>query len=58
MVASAGIRRSSGMEFWVGIGVLIGSPILFPYRRIVQDTQAVSWSEDPKRPPIRRGSPS
>ncbi|MBV8220187.1 MAG: hypothetical protein JO325_17100, partial [Solirubrobacterales bacterium] len=32
-------------DFWIGIGVLIGSLVLFFYRRIVQDKEAVHWSE-------------
>ena len=32
-------------DFWIGIGVLVGSLLLFFYRRIVQDRESVHWSE-------------
>jgi amino acid transporter len=32
-------------DFWIGVGVLIGSLILFFYRRVVQDKESVHWSE-------------
>jgi amino acid transporter len=32
-------------DFAIGIGVLVGSLILFFYRRIVQDGESVHWSE-------------
>ena len=32
-------------DFWIGIGVLVGSLVLFFWRRIVQDKEAVHWSE-------------
>jgi amino acid transporter len=32
-------------DFWIGIAVLIGSLILFVYRRVVQDGESVHWSE-------------
>jgi amino acid transporter len=32
-------------DFWIGVGVLIASLVLFFYRRIVQDKESVHWSE-------------
>jgi amino acid transporter len=32
-------------DFWIGIGVLIGSLVLFFIRRVFQDGEAVHWSE-------------
>jgi amino acid transporter len=32
-------------DFWIGVGVLVGSLLLFFYRRIVQDKEAIHWSE-------------
>jgi amino acid transporter len=32
-------------DFWIGIGVLVGSLVLFFWRRIVQDGEGVHWSE-------------
>ena len=32
-------------DFWIGIGVLVGSLILFFIRRVVQDGESVHWSE-------------
>ena len=32
-------------DFWIGIGVLVGSLVLFFYRRVVQDKESVHWSE-------------
>jgi amino acid transporter len=32
-------------DFWIGIGVLVGSLLLFFYRRIVQDGESVHWKE-------------
>jgi amino acid transporter len=33
-------------DFWIGVGVLIGSLVLFVYRRVVQDKEAVHMRED------------
>ena len=33
-------------DFWIGIGVLIGSLLLFVYRRVVQDGESVHMRED------------
>jgi amino acid transporter len=33
-------------DFWIGIGVLVGSVLLFAYRRIVQDGEAIHFSEE------------
>jgi amino acid transporter len=33
-------------DFWIGIGVLIGSLILFAFRRIVQDGEGIHMRED------------
>src|SRR5581483_2158755 len=32
-------------DFWIGIGVLVGSLVLFFIRRVVQDGESVHWSE-------------
>jgi hypothetical protein len=32
-------------DFWIGIGILVGSLVLFFYRRIVQDHESIHWSE-------------
>jgi amino acid transporter len=32
-------------DFWIGIGVLAGSLVLFFIRRVVQDGESVHWSE-------------
>jgi amino acid transporter len=32
-------------DFWIGIGVLVASLLLFFFRRIVQDGESVHWSE-------------
>ncbi len=32
-------------DFWIGIGVLVGSLVLFFYRRVVQDKESIHWSE-------------
>jgi amino acid transporter len=32
-------------DFFIGIGILVGSLILFFWRRIVQDKESVHWSE-------------
>jgi amino acid transporter len=34
------------VDFWIGIGVLLGSLVLFAYRRIVQDGEGIHWRED------------
>jgi amino acid transporter len=33
-------------DFWIGIGVLVASLLLFFFRRIVQDGEGVHWSEE------------
>jgi amino acid transporter len=33
-------------DFWIGIGVLAASLLLFFYRRIVQDGEKIHWKED------------
>jgi amino acid transporter len=33
-------------DFWIGIGVLLGSLVLFVFRRVVQDGESVHWRED------------
>jgi len=33
-------------DFWIGIGVLLGSLVLFAFRRIVQDGESIHWRED------------
>jgi amino acid transporter len=33
-------------DFWIGIGILIGSLILFVFRRVVQDGEGVHMRED------------
>jgi amino acid transporter len=38
-------------DFWIGVGVLIGSLLLFFYRRIVQDKEHIHWSEPTPRLP-------
>jgi amino acid transporter len=38
-------------DFWIGVGVLIGSLILFFIRRVVQDGESVHWSEPTPRVP-------
>ena len=38
-------------DFWIGIGVLVGSVILFVFRRIVQDKESVHLREDPPTMP-------
>jgi amino acid transporter len=40
-------------DFWIGIGVLVGSLLLFFYRRIVQDKESVHWSEPTPTMPDR-----
>ncbi len=38
-------------DFWIGVGVLAGSLVLFFIRRVVQDGESVHWSEiTPKVP--------
>jgi amino acid transporter len=38
-------------DFWIGIGVLVGSLVLFFIRRVVQDGESVHWREVvPSRP--------
>jgi hypothetical protein len=32
-------------DFWIGIGVLVASLLLFFFRRIVQDGEGVHWKE-------------
>ena len=32
-------------DFWIGIGVLVASLLLFFYRRVVQDKESIHWSE-------------
>jgi amino acid transporter len=34
-------------DFWIGVGVLLGSLVLFAFRRIVQDGESVHMREDP-----------
>ncbi len=34
-------------DFWIGIGVLVASLLLFFFRRIVQDKESVHWREEP-----------
>ena len=38
-------------DFWIGIGVLLGSLVLFVFRRVVQDGESVHWREDPPAMP-------
>jgi amino acid transporter len=33
-------------DFWIGIGILVGSLVLFVWRRVVQDKQRVPMRED------------
>jgi amino acid transporter len=33
-------------DFWIGVGVLIASLLLFFFRRIVQDGEGVHWREE------------
>lgn len=33
-------------DFWIGIGILFGSLLLFAFRRIVQDGESIHWRED------------
>jgi amino acid transporter len=33
-------------DFWIGVGILIGSLLLFAFRRIVQDGESIHWRED------------
>jgi hypothetical protein len=33
-------------DFWIGIGVLVASLLLFFFRRIVQDGESIHWSEE------------
>jgi amino acid transporter len=33
-------------DFWIGVGVLVGSLLLFVYRRVVQDGESVHMRED------------
>jgi amino acid transporter len=32
-------------DFWIGVGILVASLLLFFYRRVVQDKEGVHWSE-------------
>jgi hypothetical protein len=34
-------------DFWIGIAVLLGSLVLFAFRRIVQDGESVQFRDDP-----------
>ena len=38
-------------DFWIGIGVLFASILLFIFRRVVQDKEKVHWREDPPTMP-------
>jgi hypothetical protein len=33
-------------DFGIGVGILFGSLLLFFFRRVAQDKEAVHWSED------------
>jgi amino acid transporter len=33
-------------DFWIGVGVLLASIVLFVFRRVVQDGESVHWRED------------
>ena len=39
------------VDFWIGIGVLFGSLVLFAYRRVVQDGERIHWREDTPQMP-------
>jgi amino acid transporter len=34
-------------DFWIGVGILFASILLFIFRRVVQDKEKVQWREDP-----------
>ncbi len=36
----------SWTDFWIGVGILIASVLLFFYRRLVQDKESIHWSEE------------
>jgi amino acid transporter len=38
-------------DFWIGVGVLIASLLLFFFRRIVQDGEKVHWREESPQVP-------
>jgi amino acid transporter len=38
-------------DFWIGVGVLIASLLLFFFRRIVQDGEKVHWREETPQVP-------
>ncbi len=33
-------------DFWIGVGILLASIVLFVFRRVVQDGESVHWRED------------
>jgi amino acid transporter len=49
LVVGAGAPKLNGYGTWtdfaIGVGILIGSVLLFFYRRIVEDKESIHWSE-------------
>ena len=49
LVVGAGAPKLNGYGTWtdfgIGVGILVGSVLLFFYRRIVQDKEKIHWSE-------------
>jgi amino acid transporter len=50
LVVGAGAPKLNGYGTWtdfaIGVGILVGSVLLFFYRRIVEDKESVHWKED------------
>jgi hypothetical protein len=49
LVVGAGAPKLNGYGTWtdfaIGVGILVGSVLLFIYRRVVEDKEPVHWNE-------------
>jgi hypothetical protein len=50
LIVGAGAPKLNGYGTWtdfaIGVGILIGSVLLFFYRRVVEDREPVHWREE------------
>jgi amino acid transporter len=62
LIVGAGSPKLNGYgtwgDFWLGIGILVGSVVLFFFRRIVQDKETPHWREETPSVPPAAGVPA
>jgi amino acid transporter len=56
LIVGAGAPKLNGYgnwtDFWIGVGILAGSILLFVFRRVVQDKESVHFREDTPTMPV------